>query len=313
MRYPRTGWSWKAIQDWKTTLMDCTPKRFGANVRGNAPVGWLIVALLSLGFSLISSNSTAHAGLLVYIDDTSTAGIDVLIADGKKAGEAVEWMTDDKQWVQLTTNLSDSNVEFGDGAIGLTTEADGGTWALLKSFLPRYRLDPSLSAKVFEDSQTGAAGVTIRVDASANSDSKEDGKLQVFATQTFRNPMSVGVLRMAGTAQASDTVKGSQIYFTGAADANGFEFSTSVGSTASPTFGKDQDGLEAYSYTNQLSLSFSDVPLYSLTAGITAALSAGERLQSQLSVQAVVPEPTSLVVWALAGAGLVGWNRRKKW
>lgn len=289
--------------------MDCTPNRVGANLRGNARVRWLIVALLSLGIGLISRTPTAHAGLLVYIDDTATAGIDVLIADGKKAGETVEWMTNDKEWVKMTTNLSDSNVEYGDGAIGLTTEADGGTWALLKSFLPRYRLDPSLSAKVFEDPSTGASGVTIRLDATATGDSKEDGKLQVWATQTFKNPLSLGVLRVAGSAQASETVKESQLFFTGAADPNGFEFATSVGVTGSPTFGKDQDGLESFSYSNQLNLSFSEVPLYSLTAGITAALAAGERLQSNLNVQAVVPEPASLVVWGLAGVGLVGWKR----
>lgn len=306
---PSDGLDWKANQDWNKTLMDCTPKRFGANMRGNAQVRWLIAALLTWFISTIISPATCCGGLLVYIDDTSTKGIDVLIADGKKAGETVEWLTNDKQWIQMTTTLSDSNVEYGDGAIGLTTEADGGTWALLKSFLPRYRLDPSLSAKMFEDPKTGASGVTIRVEATASGDSKEEGELKVWATQTFRNALPLGVLRVDGMAKTSDNVKGSQLFFTGAADPDGFEFSTSVGITGSPTFGKDLDGLESYSYSNQLNLSFTDVPIYSLTAGITAALSAGEKFSSSLNVHAVVPEPASLMVWGIAGVGLVSWRR----
>jgi hypothetical protein len=266
---------------------------------------------LSILLAVVTSMS-AQGGLLVYIDDASTAGIDVVIADGKKAGETIDWLSNDKELVSLRTTLSDSSIGSEDGVIGLTTEADGGTWALLKSFLPNFDFDPGFAAKSFQDSKTGASGVALDVDVRAGKIAEGIGKVHVWGTQTFVNAFSSGILSADASGVSSEGLKDSRILFTGAIDPSGYEFGTSNGFAGSPTFTRGKDGLDGFSYANRVGVSLDSSSMYSVTAGISLALMSGDALRSNFIVQAVVPEPASMVLWGVAGVTLLGFQRRRK-
>jgi hypothetical protein len=269
-------------------------------------IRWLSILLT------IVSSLTAQGGLLVYIDDASTEGIDVVIADGKKAGETIDWLSNDKELISLRTTLSDSSIGYEDGVIGLTTEADGGTWALLKSFLPNFDFDPGFAAKSFQDSKTGASGVSLDVNVRAGKKVKGKSKLQIWGTQTFENAFSPGILSADASGVSSKGLKDSRILFTGAIDPAGYEFSTSNGFAGSPTFTRGKDGLDGFSYANSVGISLDPSSMYSVTAGISLALMSGDALRSHFDVQAVVPEPASMVLWGVAGVTLLGFQRHRK-
>jgi len=269
------------------------------------------VCWLSIVVAIVST-VPAQGGLLVYIDDMSTTGIDVIMADGKKAGETIEWLSSDKELVSLRTTLSDSSIGSEDGVIGLTTEADGGTWELLKSFLPNFDFDPGFAAKGFQDAKTGTSGIALNLDVRAGKTDDGNGKLQIWGTQTFVTALSSGILVADASGFGSEGLKDSRILFTAAIDPSGFEFGTSNGFSGSPTFTRGKDGLDEFSFANRMGISLDSSKMYSITAGISLALMSGEALQSSFIVQTVVPEPASMVLWGVAGVTLLGLRRHRK-
>jgi hypothetical protein len=277
--------------------------RLGAKLRG--------VCLALLAVATLLPSERVQAGLIVYIDDLSTLGIDVVIADGKKANETIEWITSDKELVSLRTTLSDSDVTAADGMVGLSTEKDGGTWALLKSFLPNFTFDPGFIAAEMSDATTGAAGLALKLEVAAEKMPEANaGKLQIWATRTYKNPLATGMLMVDGSGQASESMRESQLQFTGALDPYGNEFATSSSVSGSPTFGSVHQALASYEFSKQLAVSIRSSSLMSLTAGLSMSLMSGDHVSSSFQVNAVVPEPGSIAVWTLAAGALVLWRRR---
>lgn len=265
----------------------------------------VVVSMLVLG-------GQAQAGLIVYIDDASTAGIDVVIADGKKANETIEWVTSDKQLASLKTTLSDSDVSSADGMIGLTVEKDGGTWALLKSFLPNFSFDPGFSAVETTDAVTGAEGLAMKMLVSAEKMKGEGpGKLQVWASRSFKSPFDSGVLSIDASGLVSESVRNSSILFTGAFDPNGNEFGTTYGVSGSPTFGGKAEGQFGFEFSKYAGVTLKSSSLLSMTTGLSIVLNPGDYIQTGLQMHAVVPEPASILVWTVAGGAMFFWRKRR--
>ena len=277
--------------------------RLGAKVRS--------VCLVLLALATLLPGERVQAGLIVYIDDMSTLGIDVVIADGKKANETIDWITSDKELVSLKTTLSDSDVTAADGMVGLSTEKDGGTWALLKSFLPNFTFDPGFVAAETTDATTGVAGLAMKLEVKAEKMPETNaGKLQIWATRTHKSLLETGMLSVEASGQASETMRESQIWFTGALDPQGNEFATSTSVAGSPTFGSVHQALASYEFSKKLAVSIRSSSLMSLTGGLSMSLMSGDAFSSNFQVNAVVPEPASILVWSLAAGALVLWRRR---
>jgi hypothetical protein len=272
---------------------------------------WLVLAVTAL-------SSQAQARLLLYIDTSNTAEIEVIMLDNKDAGYEI------KPEDTSDTNLVGKNVTFSDnddaiGRISFNPLNVGDFNSLLGAGLTMNSNFTAYSTSIPGPAPTG--GEQLNVYANIIKTSGSSATFEIAATRTlefagpgwFYNHSATGTaLTTANTEEANqaliDTLEARGGLSTTATD---FELSSGLfnGGTVDTT--DAGEGLYAVQ-PGPVGFNSSVIGSLTMTLKFNGTLNIGDNVIYEAFIFATTPEPISIATWGLVGGGMWLTARRHR-
>jgi len=282
----------------------------------------LFFNVLFLSLSLVASSAPAFARLVLYIDDPTTTGIDVLIVDNLGVGVTLSStgsILDGQKTTVADLDGSLDKIQGGQSDINAILDAAG------------YRITTDANAySNFIDGPAPAGGNELQLstyfEAIGKTPSGSPSPLVIGASRSFVLNGQGWFMTHTGFGFYDGLSTDTQIVVSGGIDGDATEFPTSgTNFFSAPYLGDLDPGAGSYGFGSgppfdefgnptptALDISGASAGSYTMYTRLAFQLDTGGHLGVNNLIFATTPEPISIATWGLFGGGMWLTARRRR-